>query len=135
MMRFLYLNVLTSYSVVWIVNYFSLERKLLIYSYKYSFFFEIIIHWSIQILIIIFLTKNATIGLNTFNVILSRQHFIIAGKYRRVFVIYRRISNSKTIIGYSINHELIWLSELEIKRTIFNPNYLLRTTLAVHWEW
>ena len=66
--------------------------------------------------------------------LLSRQHFIIAGKYRRVFVIYQRISNSKKIIGYSINHELIWLSKLEIQRTISNPNYLLWTTLAVHWK-
>ena len=66
--------------------------------------------------------------------LLSRQHFIIAGKYRRVFVIYQRISNSKKIIGYSINHELIWLSELEIQRTISNPNYLLLTTLVDHWK-
>ena len=65
--------------------------------------------------------------------LLSRQYFIIAEKYRRVFVIYQRISNS-TIIGYSINHKLIWLSELEIQRTISNPNYLFWTTLEAHWK-
>ena len=57
--------------------------------------------------------------------LLSRQYFIIDGKYRHVFIIYQKISNSKTIIGYSINHNLIWFSELETQRTTSNPNYLL----------
>ena len=56
-------------------------------------------------------------------------------RFEKKSVIYRRIYSSNKIIGYSINHKLIWLSELEIQRTIPNPNYLLWTKLAVHWKW